>query len=83
MAGLFYPNLNVTATHLNARRLRTPSEQAARALLGKSVEAACASAMATLAARAEDLSSRSIPSRSKRRWPVRARNARCIGTSSS
>lgn len=55
VAGLFCPNLNVTATHLNARRLRTLSELATRALTEKSVEAACASAMATLAANPADV----------------------------
>jgi len=55
VAGLFCPNLNVTATHLNARRLRALSELATRALTEKSVEAACASAMATLAANPADV----------------------------
>jgi signal transduction histidine kinase len=55
VAGLFCPNLNVTATHLNARRLRTLSEMSARALAERSVQAACLRAIDTLAGNPADL----------------------------
>jgi signal transduction histidine kinase len=55
VAGLFCPNLNVTATHLNARRLRSLSEMSARALTERSVQAACLRAIDTLAGNPSDL----------------------------
>ena len=55
IAGLFCPNFDATARHLNARRLRTLSDLAARSLLEKNVAAACHSAMQTLADNPDDL----------------------------
>ena len=55
VAGLFCPNLDVTAKHLNTRRLHTLSELAARSLMEKTVQAACASAMRTLSRNPDDL----------------------------
>lgn len=55
VAGLFCPNLDVTAKHLNARRLRTLSELATRSLLEKTVDAVVAGTMATLAGNADDV----------------------------
>jgi len=55
VAGLFCPNLDVTAQHLNARRLQTLSELAARSLLEKRVDTAVNSVMATLAANSDDI----------------------------
>lgn len=48
VGGLFCPSAEVTAKVLGARRLATLSELAAKALLEKSVETACASAFATI-----------------------------------
>src|SRR5471032_2740070 len=55
VAGLFCPNLDVTSKHLNARRLRTLSELATRSLLQKTVVAAAASVIATLAGNVDDV----------------------------
>jgi hypothetical protein len=55
VAGLFCPNLDVTARHLNARRLRTVSDLAAKSLVEKTVEAACARAASTLAENSCDI----------------------------
>jgi signal transduction histidine kinase len=55
VAGLFCPNLDVTAKHLNARRLRTISEMSTRALQEKTVQGACAIAVATIADNPDDL----------------------------
>ncbi|NGZ83683.1 ATP-binding protein [Duganella aceris] len=55
VAGLFCPNLDVTAKHLNARRLRTVSDMSTRTLLEKSVQSACAIAIATIADNPDDL----------------------------
>ena len=55
VAGLFCPNLDVTAKHLNARRLRTVSEMSTRTLQEKTVRGACAIAVATIADNPDDL----------------------------
>jgi signal transduction histidine kinase len=55
VAGLFCPNLDVTAKHLNARRLRTVSEMSSRTLQEKTVQGACAIAVATIADNPDDL----------------------------
>ncbi|OEZ60314.1 ATP-binding protein [Duganella sp. HH105] len=55
VAGLFCPSLDVTAKHLNARRLRTLSDLSSRSLQEKTVLDACASAVATLAGNPDDL----------------------------
>ncbi|MBP1204745.1 signal transduction histidine kinase [Duganella sp. 1411] len=55
VAGLFCPNLDVTAKHLNARRLRTLSDMSTRTLQEKTVQGACAAAMASIAANPDDL----------------------------
>ncbi|MEO7578165.1 MAG: two-component system sensor histidine kinase/response regulator, partial [Massilia sp.] len=55
VAGLFCPNLDVTAKHLNARRLRTLSDLATRSLTAKTVDAACTSAIAILADNPDDV----------------------------
>ena len=55
VAGLFCPNLDVTSKHLNARRLRTLSELATRSLLQKTVAAAAASVIDTLAGNVDDV----------------------------
>ncbi|HEX2604986.1 MAG TPA: two-component system sensor histidine kinase/response regulator, partial [Oxalicibacterium sp.] len=55
VAGLFCPNLDVTAKHLNTRRLHTLSELTAKSLMEKTVQAACASAMQTLSHNPDDL----------------------------
>ena len=55
VAGLFCPNLDVTAKHLNARRLRTLSDMSTRVLQEKTVDGACAAAMASIAANPDDL----------------------------
>ncbi|MQA39156.1 ATP-binding protein [Rugamonas aquatica] len=56
VAGLFCPNLDVTAKHLNARRLRTLSDVSSRSLQEKTVLDACASTIAALAGNPDDLS---------------------------
>ena len=48
VGGLFCPSAEITAKVLGARRLATLSELAAKALLEKTVETACASAFATI-----------------------------------
>ncbi|MES2259935.1 MAG: ATP-binding protein [Pseudomonadota bacterium] len=55
VAGLFCPNLEVTAKHLSARRLRTLSELASKALVEKTVDAACASAISKIAENPDDI----------------------------
>lgn len=55
VAGLFCPSAETTHKVLNARRLRTLSELAAKALVERSVETACASAIDTLAKNPEDV----------------------------
>lgn len=55
VAGLFCPSAETTHKVLNARRLRTLSELAAKALVERSVETACASAIDTLARNPEDV----------------------------
>ncbi|ELX07992.1 hybrid signal transduction histidine kinase D [Janthinobacterium sp. HH01] len=55
VAGLFCPSLDVTAKHLNARRLRTLSDLSSRSLQEKTVFDACASAIAALAGNPDDL----------------------------
>ncbi len=55
IGGLFCPNTDTTAKNLNARRLGTLSELTAKALVEKSLEAACASSFATLAKNADDI----------------------------
>ncbi len=55
VAGLFCPSAETTHKVLNARRLRTLSELAAKALVERSVEAACASGIDTLAKNPEDV----------------------------
>lgn len=55
VAGLFCPSAEVTAKVLHTRRLRTLSELAAKALIEKSAESACASAAATLSRNPDDV----------------------------
>jgi len=55
VAGLFCPSTDASAKNLNARRLGTLSELAAKALVEKSTEAACASSFATLAKNPDDM----------------------------
>ncbi|WP_116811393.1 ATP-binding protein [Steroidobacter cummioxidans] len=55
VAGLFCPSAETTHKVLNARRLRTLSELAAKALVERSVETACTSAIDTLAKNPEDV----------------------------
>lgn len=55
VAGLFCPNFDTTARHLNTRRLRTLSDLAAKSLVERTVSAACASAMQTLSRNSDDL----------------------------
>ncbi|HEX8406122.1 MAG TPA: ATP-binding protein [Duganella sp.] len=55
VAGLFCPNLDVTAKHLNARRLRTLSDMSTRMLQEKTVAGACDAAMASIADNPDDL----------------------------
>jgi PAS domain S-box-containing protein len=55
VAGLFCPSTEVTPKVINARRLRTLSELSAGALTQKTTEAACVSAMTTLAKNADDV----------------------------
>ncbi|GFE86713.1 ATP-binding protein [Steroidobacter agaridevorans] len=55
VAGLFCPSAETTHKVLNARRLRTLSELAAKALVERSVETACASAIDTLAKNSDDV----------------------------
>jgi PAS domain S-box-containing protein len=55
VAGLFCPSAETTHKVLNARRLRTLSELAAKALVERSVESACTSAIDTLAKNRDDV----------------------------
>jgi len=55
VGGLFCPSAEVTSKVLNARRLRTLSELSANAFVERNVEAACASAAATLAKNPDDV----------------------------
>ena len=55
IAGLFCPNTETTPKILNARRLQTLSELAAKALVERSAEAACASCFITLAKNPADI----------------------------
>ena len=55
VAGLFCPSLDVTAKHLNARRLRTLSDVSARSLQEKTVLDACTSTIAALGDNPDDL----------------------------
>ncbi len=55
VGGLFCPNIETTDKMLNARRLRTLSELAAKTLLEKTTQAACASAFATLSQNRDDI----------------------------
>ncbi len=55
VAGLFCPSTEVTPKVINARRLRTLSELSAGALTQKTTEAACASALVTLAKNPDDI----------------------------
>ena len=55
IAGLFCPNTETTPKILNARRLQTLSELAAKALVERSAEAACASCFLTLAKNPADI----------------------------
>ncbi|MBI3476283.1 MAG: response regulator [Acidobacteria bacterium] len=55
IAGLFCPSTEVTPKVINARRLRTLSELSARALMQRTTDGACASAVATLAKNADDV----------------------------
>ncbi|MDY6946483.1 MAG: response regulator [Pseudomonadota bacterium] len=55
VAGLFCPSAETTHKVLNARRLGTLSELAAKALAERSVDAACASAIQTLSKNPDDV----------------------------
>ncbi|HEX3354322.1 MAG TPA: response regulator [Terriglobales bacterium] len=55
VVGLFCPSTESTAKNLNARRLRTLSELSAKALVEKSIQAACASAVSILGANPDDI----------------------------
>lgn len=55
VGGLFCPSAETTHKVLSARRLKTLSELAANALIEKSAEAACASAVGTLSKNPDDL----------------------------
>jgi CheY-like chemotaxis protein len=55
VVGLFCPSTDTTAKNLNARRLRTLSELSAKALLARSIQAACSSAIAILSNNADDI----------------------------
>lgn len=55
VGGLFCPSTEVTAKVINARRLKTLSELSANALLQKTTEAACSSAIATLGQNLDDV----------------------------
>ena len=55
VGGLFCPSTEVTAKVLHARRLRTLSELSAKALVEKSIQAACQSCVETLAENPEDV----------------------------
>lgn len=55
VAGLLCPNFDTTSRHLNTRRLRTLSDLAARALIEKTVTAACTSVIQTLSDNPDDM----------------------------
>ncbi len=55
VGGLFCPSAETTARVLNTRRLRTLSELATNALVERSIEGACASAIRTLAKNPDDV----------------------------
>jgi PAS domain S-box-containing protein len=55
VGGLFCPNIETTAKMLNERRLHTLSELASKALVEKTIQAACATAFATVARNSEDV----------------------------
>ena len=55
VSGLFCPSTNVSSKNLNARRLRTLAKLSSKALNERSVEAACATAAATLAENPGDI----------------------------
>jgi signal transduction histidine kinase/ActR/RegA family two-component response regulator len=55
VAGLFCANLDVTSKHLNARRLHTLSDMSTLTLQQKTVQGACASAIAVMAENPDDL----------------------------
>lgn len=55
VAGLFCPNTETTSKILNARRLQTLSELSSKALVERSIDAACASCFATLGKNPDDL----------------------------
>src|SRR5215472_16702238 len=55
VAGLFCPSTETTSQVLHARRLRTLAELSAKALLEKSIHAACASSLATIATNSDDI----------------------------
>ncbi|NYE60680.1 signal transduction histidine kinase [Duganella sp. 1224] len=55
VAGLFCANLDVTTRYLNARRMRTLSDLSARTLQEKTVQGACAIALATIADNPDDV----------------------------
>jgi len=55
VGGLFCPSTDVSSKVLNARRLRTLSDLAAKALVEKTIAAACSTAAATLARNPDDI----------------------------
>ncbi|MYM67872.1 response regulator [Pseudoduganella sp. FT55W] len=55
VAGLFCANLDVTSRHLNARRLHTVSDLSNRTLQEKTVQGACAMALAVIGENPSDL----------------------------
>src|SRR5579862_3967909 len=55
VAGLFCPSAETTAKTLNGRRLRTLSELSSKALIEKSIQAACRSSLATIALNPDDI----------------------------
>ncbi|MFZ6647064.1 ATP-binding protein [Undibacterium sp. TJN25] len=55
VSGLFCPNLDTTAKYLNARRLETLSQLSSKALMEKTVAAACASAVGILRENSADI----------------------------
>jgi len=55
VVGLFCPSTDTTAKNLNARRLRTLSELSAKALVARSIQAACSSAIAIMSSNSDDI----------------------------
>jgi signal transduction histidine kinase len=55
VVGLFCPSTDTTAKNLNARRLRTLSELSAKALVARSIQSACSSAMSILSSNSDDI----------------------------